>query len=129
MTYCMNYNVRREGLKRHSLQVFHWSYCKYSEHGAEPKSLSITMSHKAHEGYSAKNPVPKVALKSILNNRAATESKAKALNKDAHQDDNSPVADGILKGATVQVKVITCISEPSHILNVPLRIQLQAKRP
>ena len=63
------------------------------------------MSHKAHEGYSGKNPVPKVALKSIFNNRAATESKAKTVGRDKQQDSKSGTSDGILKGAEVQVKV------------------------
>ena len=64
------------------------------------------MSHKAHEGYSGKNPVPKVALKSLFNNRAATESKAKALGGANKRNDDEPhLPDGILKGAEVQVKV------------------------
>lgn len=64
------------------------------------------MSHKAHEGYSGKNPVPKVALKSLFNNRAATESKARALGAaNKGNDDKSNLPDSILKGAEVQVKV------------------------
>lgn len=37
------------------------------------------MSHRATEVYSGKNPVPKVALKNILDPKGATEAKAKQL--------------------------------------------------
>ena len=47
-----------------------------------------TMNHKLHEGYSAVNPVPKVALKSILDPSSATESKAKKITKRNNEDED-----------------------------------------
>lgn len=44
-------------------------------------------SHKVHEGYSSKKPVPKVALRSILDPSGATEAKAKHLFKDKKHED------------------------------------------
>ena len=35
--------------------------------------------HKLHEGYNAKNPVPKVALKSIIDPSSATETKVSTI--------------------------------------------------
>ncbi|KAH8119808.1 hypothetical protein DFH11DRAFT_1837886 [Phellopilus nigrolimitatus] len=45
------------------------------------------MSHKAHEAYSGKNPVPKVALRSILDPSGATEAKAKGLVHNDNKDE------------------------------------------
>ncbi|KAI5121834.1 hypothetical protein M0805_003268 [Coniferiporia weirii] len=45
------------------------------------------MTHKLHEGYSAKNPVPKVTLQSIFDPSGATEAKAKHLFSESDQDE------------------------------------------
>ncbi|THH11592.1 hypothetical protein EW145_g532 [Phellinidium pouzarii] len=68
------------------------------------------MSHKLHEGYSAKNPVPKVALKSILDPSGATEAKARRLVGDKNQDEKMQqdemqyAAKRFEKGKTMDVK-------------------------
>ncbi|KLO20621.1 hypothetical protein SCHPADRAFT_841783 [Schizopora paradoxa] len=66
-------------------------------------------SHKIHEGYSSKKPVPKVALKSILDPSGATEAKAKHIFKDRkHEDDDgqdeiASNAKDMVKGKEVRV--------------------------
>lgn len=68
------------------------------------------MNHKLHEGYSAKNPVPKVALKSILDPSGATETKAKNLRKKNDQDEEKEqdatqrAAKNMAKGKDLQVR-------------------------
>ncbi len=69
-------------------------------------------SHKVHEGYSSKKPVPKVALRSILDPSGATEAKAKHLFKDKkHEDDGQQEtisnARDMVKGKEVRVTVST----------------------
>ena len=45
------------------------------------------MAHKANEAYSGKNPVPKIALKSILDPSGATEAKAKHVGRGQKYED------------------------------------------
>ncbi len=67
------------------------------------------MSHKANEAYSSKNPVPKVALRSLIDPHHATETKAKSLAQDPKQKDGEKRERQNIrlmeKGAEVQVKV------------------------
>ena len=68
------------------------------------------MNHKLHENYSARNPVPKVALKSILDPSGATETKAKSLRKrndgdeEREQDATQRAAKRMAKGKELQVR-------------------------
>ena len=69
------------------------------------------MSHKVHEVYSGKNPVPKVALKSILDPSGATEAKARHMvgryNKDQDEDQDRvrKMAKEMRKGEEVRARV------------------------
>lgn len=71
------------------------------------------MSHKATEVYSGKNPVPKVALRSILDPSGATEAKARRLvgrnNEDQkkEQDATEMAAKQMSKGEEVQA-IVSC---------------------
>ena len=65
--------------------------------------------HKAFEGYSAKNPVPKVALRSLIDPSGATEEKAKGLRsqdkkEEEDQDATQKSTKRMVKGKEVQVK-------------------------
>jgi hypothetical protein len=67
--------------------------------------------HKAFEGYSARNPVPKVALllKSIVDPSGATEAKAKNLRSHDKKEEQEQSATAqstkrMIKGKEVQVK-------------------------
>lgn len=67
------------------------------------------MDQKFHEPYSAGHPVPKVALKSILNPSDATETKAKHLkmkDKKAEREQNvtDKAVSAMAKGREVTVK-------------------------
>lgn len=68
------------------------------------------MNHKLHENYSAKNPVPKVALKSILDPSGATEAKARNLTRkskrdeEQEQDATQRAAKNMAKGKELQVR-------------------------
>lgn len=75
-------------------------------------------SHKIHEGYSSKKPVPKVALRSILDPSGATEAKAKHLfNKDKRHEDEGQQATAsnardMAKGKEVRVTVSAFTGRP-----------------
>ena len=67
------------------------------------------MAHKLHEAYSGAHPVPKVALKSILDPNSATETKAKHIKgrnkkEESVKKETEKSANQMQKGKEVTVK-------------------------
>lgn len=67
------------------------------------------MSHKFKEGYSGKNPVPTVALRSLIDPSGATEAKAKHLRgrdkkEENEQNETEKTTSQMAKGKEVRVR-------------------------
>ena len=80
------------------------------------------MAHKLHESYSGKNPVPTVALRSILDPSGATEARAKhafgaqTRSEKNQQNETERMTKEMMKGNSVTVKVSMSAIHKGHVM-------------